>query len=76
MIGNAGEVLLRAVRLIAVWASLWLLLTTIPNFSTSAVAEDASKMCQPQASMCGCATCGCTPDFWPPRVSSGLAPLR
>ena len=71
MIGIAGNVLLRAARLSFVFASLWLLLASLPNFSTTAFADDATKMCQPQANQCGCATCGCTPDFGRPSCPAG-----
>lgn len=71
MIGIAGAVLLRAARLFAVWASLWLLLAVVPQFSATAFAEDATKMCQPQANQCGCVSCGCTPDFGRPTCPAG-----
>jgi hypothetical protein len=71
MMGNAGKVLHTAARFICVCIGLWIVLSISPASAQTALAQDTSKMCFPQANQCGCATCGCEPDYGRPSCPPG-----
>ena len=77
MVGNISKTLLQAARFVAFCASLWLVLAIAPQTSQLSFAQSSTqdtgdnKMCFPQANQCGCATCGCTPDYGRPTCPPG-----